>query len=159
MARNEDIKFYENTDSSKFVRLRQYSQTFFDSFDWNSLNASRWESGFNYPGDKFVGNHSFTNEKQANNHGDNTSVFSGILNIYTRRERTLALAWDKTRGFVNHQFEFTSDVLHGIKAYGKKAAISVQKFASRAKTSRKPFGSQRTHIAAHQHRCVRWQVD
>lgn len=64
------------------------------------------------------------------------------MNIYTRRERKLALAWDKTRGFVNHQFEFTSDVLHDIKACGKKAAISAQKFASRDKTSRKPFGSR-----------------
>jgi hypothetical protein len=120
LARNEDIKFYESIDSTKFARLRQYHQTFFDSFDWNSLNASRWESGFNYPGDKFVGNHSFTNEKQANNNGDNTSVVAGELSIVTRRERKLALAWDKTRGFVNHQFEFTSDVLHGTKGVWQK---------------------------------------
>lgn len=149
LARNEDIKFYENTDSSKFVRLRQYHQTFFDSFDWNSLNASRWESGFNYPGDKFVGNHSFTNEKQANNNGDNVSVFGGELNIYTRQERKLALAWDKTRGFVNHQFEYTSDVLHGTKGVCQKGGYFRAKIRFEGKDLTQAFWLTGEHILPH----------
>ena len=95
LSENEDIQFFENTDSSKFARIRQYKLAFADAFDWNTLNASNWESGFNYVSDKLVGNHSFTNEKQANNDGNNVSVYAGELNIHTRKERKLALAWDK----------------------------------------------------------------
>lgn len=123
LSYNDDIKFFEKTDSSKFARMREYTLSFADPFDWNSLNASNWKSGFNYVDDKLVGNHSFTNEKQANNAGNNVSVFAGELNIHTRQERKLVLAWDKTRGFVNRQFEYTSDVLHGTGAISQKGGV------------------------------------
>ena len=149
LAENEDIKFYEKTDGNKFARLRLYQQTFHDSFDWNSLNASRWESGFNYPSDKFVGNHSFTNEKQANNNGDNVSVYGGELSIYTRKERKLALAWDKVRGFVNHQFEYTSDVLHGTKGVCQKEGYFRAKIRFEGKGLTQAFWLTGEHILPH----------
>jgi len=123
LSKNEDIKFFEKTNSAKFSRMRQYTLTFSDTFDWNTLNASNWECGFNYVNDKLVGNHSFTNEKQANNEGNNVSVYAGELNIHTRKERKLALAWDKTRGFVNRQFEYTSDALHGTQSISQQGGL------------------------------------
>ncbi len=149
LAANEDIKFFEKTDASKFARLRLYHQTFYEGFDWNSLNASRWESGFNYPGDKFVGNHSFTNEKQANNNGDNVSVFGGELSIFTRKERKLALAWDKVRGFVNHQFEYTSDVIHGTKAIFQKEGYFRAKIRFDGKDLTQAFWLTGEHLLPH----------
>ena len=151
---NEDIKFFEKTDSSKFAHIRPYELAFQDQFDWNTLNASNWESGFNYVSDKLVGNHSFTNEKQANNEGNNVSVYSGELNIHTRKERKLALAWDKTRGFVNRQFEYTSDVLHGTNAIYQKGGIFRAKIRFSGKDLSHAFWLTGTHQLPHINVCV-----
>ena len=154
LSENEDIQFFEKTDASKFTRMRQYTLAFSDAFDWNTLNASNWESGFNYVSDKLVGNHSFTNEKQANNDGNNVSVYAGELNIHTRKERKLALAWDKTRGFVNRQFEYTSDVLHGTNAICQQGGVFRAKIRFAGKDLTHAFWLTGTHQLPHVNVCV-----
>ena len=116
LADNDDMKFYLKHKLSDFSFVAGYEKVFEDNFDWNSLNSSKWEVGFHYKSPVFVGNHSFANEQQSNNNGNNVRVIAGNLHIVTKEHKNEALAWDVERGFIQKGFEYTSDVIHGRNA-------------------------------------------
>jgi hypothetical protein len=84
LAKNPDIVFFENEKPERFEKYRSMKLTFKDEFDWNTLDKSHWNFGFHYKSPDLIGDHSFANEKQANNSGKNISVEDGILKIATK---------------------------------------------------------------------------
>lgn len=127
LAKNQDIIFYLKQDPKKFVNFDRYEAAFIDKFDWNTLNNSKWEFGFSYNNPALFGNHSMINEKQANNQGNNVLVSNGHLHIVTKHENKSAIAWHPTKGFVEHDYEYTSDVIHGKKAICVKGGVFLAK--------------------------------
>ena len=123
LADNDDIKFYLKHKIEDFKTVAGYELMFEDNFDWNSLNASKWDAGFHYKSPVFVGNHSFVNEQQANNGGDNVRVIAGNLHIVTKEQKVEALAWHPEKGFVQKEFDYTSDVIHGCNACCQKGGL------------------------------------
>ncbi len=123
LAKNLDIIFYENENPDRFKKYRSLVLTFEDEFDWNSLDKSNWNFGFQYKSPVLLKNHSFSNEKQANNFGKNTSVENGILKIHTKHEAVKAPAWDVKKGFVEQEFKYTSDVLQTADSYRQKQGV------------------------------------
>lgn len=123
LKKNEDIIFYRKTDPATFQQYKSHKVTFLENFDWNTLDASRWDFGFHYANDKLIENHSFANEKQANNNGQNVSVVEGQLHLETKHEKVTAPAWDVKKGFINKEFEYTSDVMQTAKTFRQKQGI------------------------------------
>lgn len=123
LEKNPDIAFYNKEKPDRFKSLRSLETTFHEEFDWNTLDKSRWSFGFHYKSSNLIGNHSFTNEKQANNSGKNVSVENGILKISTKNEKVKAAAWDTKKGFVEKEFDFTSDVLQTAGDFKQKGGI------------------------------------
>lgn len=120
LSKNPDIIFYENEKPERFQKHRALSLSFQDEFKWNTLNNSHWAFGFHYKKIELIGNHSFANEKQANNAGQNVSVEDGILKIATKIETLNSRAWHPTKGFIEKEFHFTSDVLQTAKKFRQK---------------------------------------
>lgn len=116
LADSDDIKFYAKHDLKDFDAVVGYELAFDDNFYWNSLESSNWEAGFHYKNPVFVGKHSFFNEQQSNNGGKNVTVIAGNLHIVTKAKKNEALAWHTVKGFVQKEFDYTSDVLNGHKA-------------------------------------------
>ena len=125
LYKNDDIRFYQNTDPKKFDEIKNYQITFEDNFDWNTLERANWDSGFHYKNAQLKSNHSFFNEKQANNNGRNVEVINGVLNIKTRKETVKAPAWKGvgTEGFVEKEFEYTSDIIQTAKHFQQAEGI------------------------------------
>lgn len=123
LEKNPDIVFFNKEKPERFAKYRSLKVTFHDEFDWNTLDKSRWDFGFHYKNEKLLGNHSFSNEKQANNSGKNVSVYNGILKIHTKNEKTKATAWDTTKGFIEKEFDYTSDVLQTAKEFRQKHGV------------------------------------
>ena len=125
LYKNDDIQFYQNTDPKKFDEIKNYELTFEDNFDWNTLERAHWDTGFHYQSPAMKSNHSFTNEKQANNGGHNVEVINGVLNIKTRKETVKAPAWDVRgiKGFVEKELEYTSDVIQTAKHFKQAEGI------------------------------------
>lgn len=111
LANNKDIIFFLKEKPERFEKHKQLKLTFQEDFDWNTLDKSSWNFGFHYKSAGLIGNHSFANELQANNHGQNVSVEDGILKIHTKHEKVTAPAWHPTKGFIDKVFNYTSDVL------------------------------------------------
>jgi len=120
LAKNPDIIFYENEKPERFKKHRALTLSFQDEFKWNTLDNSHWAFGFHYRKNEMIGNHSFANEKQANNAGQNVSVEDGILKIATKHEILHARAWHPTKGFIEKEFHFTSDVLQTARKFRQK---------------------------------------
>ncbi len=116
LADNDDMKFYLKHKLSDFSSIAGYELVFEDNFDWNSLDSSKWDVGFHYKSPVFVGKHSFINEQQANNNGNNVRVIAGNLHIVTKEQKAEALTWHPEKGFVQKEFDYTSDVIHGSNA-------------------------------------------
>ena len=123
LAKNPDIAFYNNEKPERFRKLQELTLTFDEEFSWNTLDKSRWNFGFKYGSDKLIGNHSFANEKQANNAGKNISVTNGILKITTRHEKVIAPAWHTSKGFIDREFAYTSDVLQTADEFRQKGGL------------------------------------
>ena len=123
LADNEDIRFYLKHKLEDFASIAGYELVFEDNFQWNSLDSSKWDVGFHYKSPVFVGQHSFVNEQQANNNGNNVTVIAGNLHIVTKEQKSEAIAWHPEKGFVQKEFNYTSDVIHGSNAVCQKGGL------------------------------------
>jgi hypothetical protein len=123
LAKNPDIVFYENEKPERFNKFRSLKMTFQDEFEWNTLDKSHWHFGFHYKSDKLIGDHSYSNEKQANHSGKNVSVVDGILKLATKHEKVIARAWDSTKGFIDKEFNYTSDILQTADTFRQRGGV------------------------------------
>ena len=123
LAKNPDIIFHENEKPERFKKYRLMKLSFQDEFDWNTLDNSHWNFGFHYKSPELIGDHSFNNEKQANNSGKNISVEDGILKLATKHEKVTARAWHLKKGFIEKEFRFTSDVLQTAEKFRQQKGI------------------------------------
>lgn len=123
LTKNPDIVFFENEKPERFQKYRTLKLSFQDEFKWNTLNTSHWNFGFHYKSTELIGDHSFANEKQANNSGKNVAVEEGILKIATKHEKVTARAWHTEKGFIEKEFHFTSDVLQTADKFRQKYGV------------------------------------
>ena len=123
LAKNPDIVFYENEKPERFEKYRTLNLTFQDEFDWNTLDKSHWNFGFHYKGGNLIEDHSFANEKQANNSGKNVEVVNGVLHLKTKHENVTARAWHAEKGFIQKEFHYTSDVLQTAEKFRQKYGV------------------------------------
>ena len=112
IASSEDCKFFLNTDFKKFKRIEGLVVYKKDTFNYQSLDQSKWKAGFYYNKPNAVSIHSRYEEQQANMGGKNIIVGGG-LSIHTKYQSATAMAWADGKGFVEKNFQFTSDTLHG----------------------------------------------
>lgn len=127
LAKNPDIVFFLNEKPERFKKFNELKLTFKEEFEWNTLDKSRWNFGFHYRNARLMGNHSFANEKQANNAGKNIFVENGVLNIATKHEKVKAPAWHPTKGFIENEFSFTSDILQSADEFRQRGGVFTAK--------------------------------
>ncbi len=120
---SENIHFYLNVKPARFEEFRSYSQVFADDFVQGVVDMNVWNFGFYYPNEQLMQSHSFANEQQANNGGQNTSVKAGKLTIATRKQTVESSAWDAQKGFMMKSFDYTSDALHTANAFRQKEGV------------------------------------
>jgi len=123
LSKNPDILFYINENPERFVKFRTLTLSFQDEFEWNTLDKSHWNFGFHYKSPILLGDHSFANEKQANHSGKNITVVDGVLKLLTKHEKVTARAWDTTKGFIEKEFSYTSDVLQTADTFRQKGGV------------------------------------
>ncbi|MBR1630925.1 MAG: family 16 glycosylhydrolase [Paludibacteraceae bacterium] len=123
LSKNPDIVFFESRKADDFKDVAGLEERFVENFDNNTLSNTRWQFGFHYRSAQLKGNHSFANEQQANNEGKNTSVSNGTLQLQTRQQTVTASAWDVRKGFVDKQFDYTSDVMQTSGSFCQQGGV------------------------------------
>jgi len=113
LKKNPDIVFFNGCDYQKrFAFIDYFEQILNEHFEYQKFTDSKWKPGFHYKSEQMKAVHSFMNELQANNGGQNV-LMNGHLNIITKPEKTQAAYWHPNRGFLMKEYEFTSDVING----------------------------------------------
>ncbi|HRZ98535.1 MAG TPA: hypothetical protein P5084_13350 [Paludibacter sp.] len=123
LANHPNIVSYLNENPKRFENYKSLKLTFNDEFEWSNFDESQWKYGFHYKSSKLIGNHSFANEKQANNSGQNISVDDSTLQIITKNENQTSIAWHPVKGFIQKNFEYTSDVIQTGDTFKQKEGI------------------------------------
>ena len=86
-------------------------------------SRANWKPGFGYANPAMKDGHSRTSERQAYVGGKNSFFVDGRMDIETREESHKALAWDEKRGFVEHVFDYTSDVMNTKAAFAQESGM------------------------------------
>ena len=123
LANSKDIKFYYSQREQKI----DWAELFRPSFNDDMSSAKNWKPGYGYANPAMKDGHSRTSERQAYNGGKNAFFVDGRMDIETREESKKAVAWDEKKGFTEHVFEYTSDVMNTKEAFAQESGMFMAK--------------------------------
>ena len=126
LANSDDIKFYYTQREEKI----DWAELFRPSFEDDMSSSKNWQAGFGYANPAMRDGHSRTSERQAYNGGKNTFFVDGRMDLETREESKLAIAWDEKKGFIEHVFDYTSDVMNTKEAFAQESGMFMAKVRS-----------------------------
>ena len=127
LAAMADIVFYLKQDRKAIERLEEWKEVFHDDFNWKRMSDSQWKPGFAYDNPKLKHQHSFANEQQANNGGKNVGTIDDKLCLFTKNEKVTASAWDPKKGFINKDFDYTSDIIQTADSFRHEGGLFMAK--------------------------------
>ncbi len=119
LANSDDIKFFFEQREERI----DWAELFRPSFEDHMESGANWKPGFGYANPAMKDGHSRTSERQAYVGGKNSFFLDGRMDIETREESHKALAWDEKRGFVEHVFDYTSDVMNTKAAFAQESGM------------------------------------
>jgi hypothetical protein len=126
LANSDDIKFYFESREEKI----DWAELFRPAFDDDMSSSKNWKPGYGYANPAMKDGHSRTDELQAYNGGKNTFYVDGRMDLETRAEGKTAVAWDTKKGFVEHVFDYTSDVMNTKEAFAQEKGMFMAKVRS-----------------------------
>lgn len=126
LANSDDIKFFFESREEKI----DWAELFRPTFDDDMTSSKNWKAGFGYANPAMKDGHSRTSERQAYNGGKNTFFVEGRMDIETREESKKAIAWDEKKGFTEHVFEYTSDVMNTKDIFMQESGMFMAKVRS-----------------------------
>ena len=126
LANSDDIKFFYTQREEKI----DWAELFRPAFDDDMSSSKNWKPGYGYANPAAKDGHSRTSERQAYNDGKNTFFVEGRMDIETREESKKAVAWDEKKGFVEHVFDYTSDVMNTKAAFMQEGGMFMAKVRS-----------------------------
>ncbi len=126
LANSEDIKFFFESRQEKI----DWAELFRPAFDDDMSSNKNWKPGYGYANKAMKDGHSRTSELQAYNNGKNTFFAEGRMDLETRNESKKAIAWDEKKGFTDHVFEYTSDVMNTKDAFMQEEGLFMAKVRS-----------------------------
>jgi hypothetical protein len=119
LANSDDIKFFFEQREERIDWAELFRPSFEDLMD----SGANWKPGFGYANPAMKDGHSRTSERQAYVGGKNTFFVEGRMDIETRNESHKAVAWDEKKGFVEHVFDYTSDVMNTKAAFAQESGM------------------------------------
>ena len=123
LAKSDDIKFFFSQREQKI----DWAELFRPSFEDDMSSNKNWKAGYGNANPAAKDGYSHTNEQQAYNGGKNTFFVEGRMDLETRAESKKAVAWDAKKGFVEHVFEYTSDVMNTREAFAQESGLFMAK--------------------------------
>ena len=126
LAKSEDIKFYFTSREEKI----DWAELFRPSFDDDMTSSKNWKPGYGYANPAMKDGHSRTSEHQAYNGGKNTFFAEGRMDLETHQESKKTVAWDEKKGFIEHVFDYTSDVMNTKEAFAQESGLFMAKVRS-----------------------------
>ncbi|MBO7458601.1 MAG: family 16 glycosylhydrolase [Paludibacteraceae bacterium] len=126
LANSDDIKFFFKQREERI----DWAELFRPAFDDDMSSSKNWKPGFGYANPAAKDGHSRTTELQAFNAGKNTFFADGRMDLEIHEESKKAVAWDEKKGFIEHVFDYTADVMNTKEAFSQESGMFVAKVRS-----------------------------
>lgn len=103
--------YFKYKDSPAFDFFKNYKVVFEDTFDSPTLDRTKWKTISSWA-EKTVGkNFSQEGDLHAYDDGKNIHLKSGNLQIQVKKDKVNSLVWNPTYGFVEKEFDYSSDII------------------------------------------------
>ncbi|HKJ42325.1 MAG TPA: hypothetical protein VKA27_09520 [Sunxiuqinia sp.] len=107
----EMATYFKYKDSSDFDFFKNYDLVFEDTFSASDLDTSKWKTISSWA-EKTVGkNFSQEGDLHAYDDGKNIHLKSGRLQIQVKRDKVASLVWKPVFGFVEQEFDYSTDII------------------------------------------------
>lgn len=133
LEKKEDILFFNKVDKRRVDEVNSWKHVFTSNFQNPSLEKNHFSAGFWFKQPQMKKDFSYVEEAQAYVGDRNVEILNDTLSIITRKEKTCAPAWDTKKGFVMHDFDYTSAVINT----GGKFAQSIGLFSAKVRATGK----------------------
>ena len=114
LQHSPDIEFYRKQDYDRMVAISKYQLTFEETFrgEWKDRWRNEFTFGLQEGKEKVLKTkYSLASQKQAFTFGRNVALAEGALRIITRKENVKSPVWSSKHGFIERDFEYTSDMI------------------------------------------------
>jgi hypothetical protein len=115
--------FAKYQNSRDFDFLKSWQVTFEEPFDGKALDFSRWTANTYWAEKLQVGNFSQAGDLQAYTGGKNCQLSGNKLKILVKKEKFRSKRWLPAAGFVQEDFEYTSDTISTSKCFWQEGGI------------------------------------
>jgi hypothetical protein len=150
LRKNPDILWYfKIKDSDKFDILKSRDLTFYDEFEGEKLDTSKWLTNY-FWGEKLLKDrYSVESDLQAYTERENFEVRSSVLKINTRPQKIKGKVWSASNGFTTKDFEYTSGLINTGNSFRQKYGLFTAKIKLGNPTARNSFWMLAEKITPH----------
>lgn len=133
LTKSADILFIEKADLREVEDTESWQLTFTADFSNATLAKNGFKPGFWFKNPQLKSDFSYIEEAQAYVGEKNVETSHGLLSIITKREEVSAPAWDGKKGFVMHDFHYSSAVINT----GDQFSQPIGKFVAKVRATGK----------------------
>lgn len=108
LKKSDDIRFFLSAPKKEIEAIQLWQKTFNAPFHEPSLEKNLFQTGFWFKQKSLKRDFSYIEEAQAYLGEKNINIQNDVLSIVTTKGAVEAPAWDAKRGFVNHEFAYSS---------------------------------------------------
>lgn len=130
LCQTPDVKTYRDANKNRIKHFDSFAPLAESLFHKNAFPDTIWQGGFFYPNDAMKKYHSYPDQLQAFNEGKNISIQDGLLSIQVRKEPSQQVAWHPSKGFILHNYTYTSDIINSGKTIQINKGMVVMKIKS-----------------------------
>jgi len=139
----------QNKDSDKFDILKSRDLTFYDEFEGDKLDTSKWLTNY-FWGEKLLKDrYSVESDLQAYTERENFEVRGSVLKINTRPQKIKGKVWSASNGFTTKDFEYTSGLINTGNSFRQKYGLFTAKIKLGNPTARNSFWMLAEKITPH----------
>lgn len=112
LKNKQTIQLYlKYKDSNLFDFFKSWDLVFEDRFDQGTLDESKWKPVLYWAAETVGHNFSQEGDLQAYNDGKNVHLKDARLKIQVKKDKVNSFLWNPTLGFVEKEFDYSSDTL------------------------------------------------
>ena len=150
LKKNPDIIWYfKIKDSDKFDILKSRDLTFYDEFEGEKLDTTKWLTNY-FWGEKLLKDrYSVESDLQAYTEKENFEIRNSILRINTRPQKVKGKVWSPSRGFTTKDFDHTSGLINTGNSFRQKYGLFTAKIKLGNPNARNSFWMLADRITPH----------
>ncbi len=124
LKNSDKHKWFEKIkDKNEFDKLEQWTLSFEENFNQHRLDAKKWITRFFWGDVLLKDNYVLPADKHIFTDGKNLEFKDTVLRIVTKKEKARGKVWNPAMGFLEQDFDYTSDLISTGKSFRQQYGL------------------------------------